>query len=573
MGSVRFETAASVPSSAPERADIALFVGWVARRPLAWADAPPFGRPPFTPVPAPVRRWLRERGWLDAAQAGEDGRGLPLLGLPVPVDSWDVFHQLFAWERRRLATGEEGATYLGAAVRSFFSQGGRRCYVVALGEPWTYGAERRERLPRLEEALPGWGGGRPSLPTERDTWRGIGHLYGLPDVSFLALPDLADAVAGEPEPVAPIAPPPVPREEFRECSAGDPAPVRSLEVRTLRAPRCDAEGYHAWAGAVRHAAHLLRARAREVQLVAALPIPADGVTVPDDPEAVYVRPPADPFDDGFDPGTADAPDARAADALLRFLTASDWLRDSLGDSGESIASAFVQVAYPWLVTPGSARLPEGLEGPEGALVGMLARNALLRGTFRSAASLDAGDVTAVFPVVDRGQLDRDLRDGARRNGLLRSGPQRSLGQRITLFGPTPRGVRLLSDVTTSRDEAWRFAGVCRLVASIVRAARVLGEGSVFEGNGERLWASVERRLGSLLLGLLRDGALRGASPEEAFEVRCDRTTMTQNDLDEGRVVARVVLQPSAPVERIVVVLAVNDGGRAAVPSAPGREAA
>ncbi|HWK89609.1 MAG TPA: hypothetical protein VNP72_06420, partial [Longimicrobium sp.] len=448
MGSVRFETAASVPSSAPERADIALFVGWVARRPLAWADAPPDGTGPFSPVPAPVRRWLRERGWLSTARAEGDGRDLSLQGLPVPVDAWDVFHQLYAWERRPLVTGDEGATYLGAAVRSFFAQGGRRCYVVAVDRPWTYGAPRADRLPRLEQALPGWGGGAPSVPTERGTWRGIGHLFGLPDVCFVALPDLADAVAGEPEPVLPIRAPEIPPEEFRECTAGDLGSPITREIRPLRAPRCDPEGFGAWAGAVRHAANLLRTRAREVQLVAALPIPADTVVVPTDNETVYVRRPLDPFDDGFDPGTADGAQPRAADALLRFLTAGGWLRGAMGEGGESIASAFVQLAYPWLATPGSDRLPEGLEGPEGALVGLLARNALIRGTFRSAGSLDAGDVSGVFPVVGRDQLDRELRDGSRT-----SGPPRTLAQRVTLFGPTPRGIRLLSDVTTARDES------------------------------------------------------------------------------------------------------------------------
>jgi hypothetical protein len=57
----------------------------------------------------------------------------------VPIDSWEVFDHLFAWERRPLnETGRLGTTYLGAAVRSFFAQGGRKCYVIRAGEPWVY---------------------------------------------------------------------------------------------------------------------------------------------------------------------------------------------------------------------------------------------------------------------------------------------------------------------------------------------------------------------------------------------------------------------------------------------------
>lgn len=573
MGGLRFETAGAVAGSAPDRADIACFAGFVARRRAA---RPGPGGSPYTPLPGAVRAWLREAGWVTPPgpsrplpHARPDAQVEALLDLPVPIDSWEVFDRLFAWDARpypdTLLAGDAalgdlprerpGGTYLGAAVRSFFAQGGRRCYVIRAGDPWRFGVPRAERWAALAALVPGLPGGFESSPGDRATWRGIGHLYGLPDVSYLCLPDLADAAAAEPEPLRPLVVPPPPPERFRECSEGEVVPDRDVRIVPVRAPRCDPHGYARWADVVRRTAELLRGRLREVQLIAALPIPVDGLQVPGSGETEYLRRPVDiaAFPDLVEEAAATR--YVAGDALLRFLTEAGWLRGGMGESPESIASAFVQLVYPWLRTPGSALLPEGIEPGEGALAGMLARNALLHGSFRSAAVLDAGDVWEVFPPVTRDQLDRELRE---RSGA--SGPARTLGQRVSLFGPTPRGVRLLSDVTTSRDEAYRPAGVNRLVSAIVRAARRLGEEVTFEASGPEVWRRVEDSLRGLLTGLLRDGALRGRSPEDAFEVRCDRSTMTQADLDAGRMVARIVLQPAAPVEEITVVLGLDEGG-------------
>ena len=63
----------------------------------------------------------------------------------------------------------------------------------------------------------------------------------------------------------------------------------------------------------------------------------------------------------------------------------------------------------------------------------------------------------------------------------------------------------------------------------------------FEPDGPELWAQVRRTVEDFLLGLWRQGHLRGDRPEEAFFVRCDATTMTQNDLDAGRLVAEIGL--------------------------------
>ncbi|PMZ77647.1 phage tail sheath C-terminal domain-containing protein, partial [Pseudomonas sp. FW306-02-H05-AB] len=75
--------------------------------------------------------------------------------------------------------------------------------------------------------------------------------------------------------------------------------------------------------------------------------------------------------------------------------------------------------------------------------------------------------------------------------------------------------------------------------------------AVFEPNNERLWANVKQSVEDFLFVQWKNGALLGAKPEEAYFVRCDRTTMSQNDLDNGRLVCLVGVAPVMPAEYVV----------------------
>jgi hypothetical protein len=74
---------------------------------------------------------------------------------------------------------------------------------------------------------------------------------------------------------------------------------------------------------------------------------------------------------------------------------------------------------------------------------------------------------------------------------------------------------------------------------------------VFEPNNEALWARFRQSVTAFLLDLWRSGVLVGATPDKAFFVRCDRTTMTQNDLDNGRMVCLVGIAPLRPAEFVI----------------------
>jgi phage tail sheath protein FI len=75
--------------------------------------------------------------------------------------------------------------------------------------------------------------------------------------------------------------------------------------------------------------------------------------------------------------------------------------------------------------------------------------------------------------------------------------------------------------------------------------------AVFEPNGERLWANVRQTIADFLYNEWRNGALLGSTTEEAFFVRCDRSTMTQNDLDNGRLVCLIGVAVIKPAEFVI----------------------
>ena len=69
---------------------------------------------------------------------------------------------------------------------------------------------------------------------------------------------------------------------------------------------------------------------------------------------------------------------------------------------------------------------------------------------------------------------------------------------------------------------------------------------------ESTWARVRRDAGNVLTVLWRNGELLGAKPEQAFFVKCDRTTMTQNDIDNGRLIVEVGVAPVKPAEFVII---------------------
>ncbi|MBU4264362.1 MAG: hypothetical protein KKC76_21145 [Proteobacteria bacterium] len=530
MKGLNFYVHKPIQESAPNRVDIACFVGLVSLR---------CGK-----LPTEVATWLQHQGWLKAdnhlSSPYHRNEAMDLLDVPVPIEDWDSFDALFAWDKRYFG-GEKGITYLGAAVRSFFAQGGRRCYIIRVGDPLPFNAARPEREALLAKLIPGYPMVVSSNKSDRTSWQGIGHLFGLPDVSFLSLPDLPDLTQSEQERI-PSEPTQIqaPPEQFVVCSEPSSTPPADNVIGRIPAPRCDELGYCQWAQAVNVAANFIATHRREVQLVASLPLPEKRLS--------------------------------ASDNMLRYIHQKHLLSGDIEKSHtklcadnphefRSVASAFVQLCYPWVRTIAARRIPEELETPEGALIGLLAKNALTRGTFRSATKLQQRDIVDLSPVLRQEQIH-----GRHPQATSDASPGAVLIDRVTLFSHTPEGIKMISDVTTSNDVQYRPASINRLFSLIIRAARRIGEEFVFESSGEALWSRLRDLMSDLLLTLYKQGGLRGTTPADAFHVRCDRSTMTQHDIDMGRVIAIIQFDPAASIETMNVVLTMDEGSHVSLSS-------
>ncbi len=551
------------------RADVALFVGLIARTQAAPSDAQMDAleaggwiAPLAVPGPRPTTRAA-----IDAATAAQKAdrlaAAMPLLGLPVAVESFESFATLYDWQCRPV---EVGATIrigcpLGLAVHAFFAEGGRRAYIVRTGDPLPLADSRvdadQAAFAAAKLALLDWPAAKPPAdaadrhplipglvnfaarpdPGNRSSWRGAAAIFGLDDVALLALPDLVDLCAGSPLPAASVPPPPASAEQFKPCAAivPDAAPALRPALPQWQAPRLDQTGYARWAGAVRAVLDLLArpagpAHRRDVMLIGAAPLPR--------------------IDAGFDHGEERNP-------LAVLAQSGAVIADQSLLSAAHIGSARLQLGYPWIATAISGEQPEGLAGPEGALAGILARTALESGAFRSAADRPSYAANGLWPRLGSADLDRAAGDSA---GWL--------GSRLCLFGERAGVLRLLSDATTAESRSWQPGGVSRLMGIILRAGRHLGSDLIFEPSGPLTWVALRGRIEQLMEQLRALGAFSGASAEECYAVRCDAGTMSRADLDAGRLIAQIGFAPAYPVERITVLLDLTGGN-----AAPVREAA
>ena len=126
---------------------------------------------------------------------------------------------------------------------------------------------------------------------------------------------------------------------------------------------------------------------------------------------------------------------------------------------------------------------------------------------------------------------------------------------VNVFVADAGGIRLTGARTLSRRAPLRQLSVARLLTVLRLTLEREMRWAVFEPNGPLLWAEVRRLVHGLLTRLFEAGAFAGATTKESFFVTCDRTTMTQNDLDRGRLVCLVGVAPAEPVEYIVLEMA------------------
>jgi phage tail sheath protein FI len=116
-----------------------------------------------------------------------------------------------------------------------------------------------------------------------------------------------------------------------------------------------------------------------------------------------------------------------------------------------------------------------------------------------------------------------------------------------------RGIRLWGARTLADTDAeWKYVHVRRLAAFLEQSIQQGLQWVVFEPNAPRLWTQVRALVRTFLTSVFRSGAFPAATADEAFFVRCDRTTMTQDDVDAGRLVVHVGFAPLRPAEFVIL---------------------
>jgi hypothetical protein len=200
-------------------------------------------------------------------------------------------------------------------------------------------------------------------------------------------------------------------------------------------------------------------------------------------------------------------------------------------------STHAALYYPW-VTVVDPLDPEGRRelqvSPAGFVSGIYARTDILHGVFKAPAN------EVVLGAID---FERILNKGEQ--DVLNP-----LGINCFRFFEG-RGFRLWGARTISSDPEWKYISVRRYFAYLEHSIDRGTQWAVFENNSEPLWNNVRRTVEDFLVNEWRNGALLGTKPEEAFFVKCDRTTMTQNDLDNGRLVCLIGVAVVKPAEFVI----------------------
>ena len=197
-------------------------------------------------------------------------------------------------------------------------------------------------------------------------------------------------------------------------------------------------------------------------------------------------------------------------------------------------SKYAALYYPWVtvldpVTRREINLP-----PSGFVAGICARSDIERGVYKAPANEVVRLALGFESLLNKGQQEVLNPEGINCFRFFEG-----------------RGFRLWGARTISSDPEWKYLNVRRYFAYLERSIDKGTQWAVFEPNGDALWANVRRTIEDFLLNEWQSGALLGDKPEKAFFVRCDRTTMSQNDIDNGRLVCLIGVAPLKPAEFVI----------------------
>jgi uncharacterized protein len=214
------------------------------------------------------------------------------------------------------------------------------------------------------------------------------------------------------------------------------------------------------------------------------------------------------------------------------------------DQRQQFDTKYAAIYHPWLliddpfpVNPGQiSKFPIP---PAGHVLGVYARTDVERGVHKAPANEVVNGILGLQRILNK-QEQEILNPYPVNINVIRD------------FRVNDRGIRIWGGRVITSDTDWKYVNVRRLLMFIEKSIDNGLQWVVFEPNAEPLWARVRRTIGNFLTTVWRNGALEGTKPEEAYFVKCDRTTMTQTDIDNGRLIVMVGVAPVKPAEFVIV---------------------
>ena len=197
-------------------------------------------------------------------------------------------------------------------------------------------------------------------------------------------------------------------------------------------------------------------------------------------------------------------------------------------------STYAAMYHPWLQMYDAGAKRSDYFPPSGAMAGIYARSDNERGVHKAPANEVVRGCTGLSCNYNTGEQDILNPIGV---NLIRAFPG--------------RGIRVWGARTLSSNGLWKYLNVRRLFIYVEESIRANTNWVVFEPNSEVLWGRVTRTIETFLATCWRDGALAGSSPDQAFYVACGPTTMTQDDIDNGRLICEIGIAPVKPAEFVI----------------------
>ena len=201
---------------------------------------------------------------------------------------------------------------------------------------------------------------------------------------------------------------------------------------------------------------------------------------------------------------------------------------------EPYDTKYAALYYPWIEVRDPSVQRNVHVGPSGHMAGIYARVDVERGVHKAPANEVIRGITKIAQEVTK--REHDMLNPKNIN-VLRFFPGR--GNRVW-------GARVVTS-----DSAWKYINVRRLFIYVEESIDEGTQWVVFEPNDEPLWARVRQSVTNFLTSVWRTGALEGTKADQAFFVRCDRSTMTQDDIDNGRLICVIGIAPVKPAEFVI----------------------